>query len=316
MPIDNVEQNEEQALALPSLEAPQTERTGSPFRLTEIDAIEELPGEVSVEQGLRLRNELAEQAAINAGLELARIKKILAGEEAKRKHAQRAAAHAQRQMKMAEADGNRLHGELARTREQLALARDQRANELRLAAERESAVMAELVETRHQASTVRDSASGYRNKWLAISLGISVCALLWMGFHSYVPGALQAVSDSPSEGAETATRSGTAAGSGAAAGGWWSDRGKASEAVAVKAGPPDFGDALGNLDEALGRFRGESPQEVLSAVHRENAARGISVCSFEWNGGQVSLMFGGAEKEDPQTAIQRCADAVGKAGAK
>jgi hypothetical protein len=52
---------------------------------------------------------------------------------------------------------------------------------------------------------------------------------------------------------------------------------------------------------------------VLRRVHLANATRGVSVCSFEWNNGQVSLQFGNQAGVSIGSAMSECADAVEKA---
>ncbi len=261
------------------------------------------PVDTRVEEGLRLRHELAEQAARTAHLEIVHLKKLLAEQDMARKHAQRAAAQAQRHMKGLETDANRLRDELARARELHAQAKQEHSVDVRQAADREAGLMAELVEARHRATKAVDSASGYRHRWLAIALCIAVPSVagLALGWGKLLPGGwgmqtggekqTEAVTAPPVESVRP-----------------WVP--KPLGASGGKVQPQDLSGALGTLDDALDRFRGISPEEVLHRAHKENLARGVSVCSFEWNSGRVSLVFGGGETEDPESSIVHCADAV------
>jgi len=67
------------------------------------------------------------------------------------------------------------------------------------------------------------------------------------------------------------------------------------------------------LEQALDSFKGEKPEQVLQRIHIANAVKGVEVCSFEWNNGQVSMLFGSKEGLDIDKAMSRCADAVEKA---
>jgi hypothetical protein len=44
----------------------------------------------------------------------------------------------------------------------------------------------------------------------------------------------------------------------------------------------------------------------------QNAAKGITVCSFAWNNGDPTLEFGTKEGLDLNASMTRCADAVEK----
>ena len=74
----------------------------------------------------------------------------------------------------------------------------------------------------------------------------------------------------------------------------------------------DFAAGLGRLDQALDNFKGEKPEEVLQRVHLQNAAKGITVCSFAWNNGDPTLQFDAKEGVDLNASMTRCADAVEK----
>jgi hypothetical protein len=76
----------------------------------------------------------------------------------------------------------------------------------------------------------------------------------------------------------------------------------------------DFSHGEDLLDEALGHFPGQRPEDVLTRVHNENLANGINVCAFEWSRGDPSLLFGtGNGHVEIGEALNRCAEAVEKA---
>lgn len=259
--------------------------------------LERQPAEPDFEEVSRMRQELAEESARTARLELEQIKTLLAEKDAARRNAQQTLVVVTRQIKAYEADNNRLRRELGRARDELAVAKHQHHEELRLAGDRESAISAELVQLRHQLSgvTLEAPSAPSRKKWpvLAVSVAAAVLCLACIAKLSFTRDRASAIAntDSSSDSASSA--------------------GSAPPAAASPA--RDFSGAVGNLDDALGDFQGLNPADVLKMVHRENAARGVSVCSFEWNNGQVSLLFGSGDGNDPQVVVQRCADAVRKA---
>lgn len=71
----------------------------------------------------------------------------------------------------------------------------------------------------------------------------------------------------------------------------------------------NFSLALGRLNEALEAYPGVEPVEVLRQVY---LAGNASVCSFEWNEGNPSLVFGGKETGSLAQSVARCADAVAR----
>jgi DNA-binding transcriptional MerR regulator len=241
-----------------------------------------------------LRREMATQAARDAGLELEHLKKLLSAQDAAKLHAQSVAAQLQKELRSLESDNSRLRGELKRLQDQLAFAKQEGNVELRRASDREEALRKELVELRIVATKALEKASGSR-KWLGISFGFGVPALILAAvIYLHPTGPSTGASDQPRE--ETVV------------------------AESAKVRPPDhstpagrdFAAGLGRLDDALNSFKGEKPEDVLQRVHLHNAAKGISVCSFEWNNGDPTMEFGSKEGMDLNASMTRCADAVEK----
>jgi hypothetical protein len=241
---------------------------------------------------------LSAQAAHNAALELEHLKKLLIEQDAAKRQAQKMAAQTDRQWRVSEAEISRIRGDLKRTQDQLAFAKQEHNIETQRAAEREANLRNELVEMRTQATKALDSVSGHKKTWRFVLLGIAALAILWCAvtflprLGSRTTAAREEPPDEPVAAVEVAPATGNAA------------------------APParDFSGASDHLDQALSRFKGEKPEAVLERVHKQYAAKGISVCSFAWNNGQVSLLFGNKEGMDVDTAMARCADAVDKAG--
>jgi DNA-binding transcriptional MerR regulator len=246
-----------------------------------------------------MRREMATQAARDAGLELEHLKKLLSAQDAAKLHAQSVAAQLQKELRSLESDNSRLRAELKRLQDQVAFAKQESNIELRRAADREEALRKELIELRSVATKALEKVSGSR-KWLTISLGFGVPALI-----------LAAVIYLHPAGVSAGTR----------------DQAQDDSMIAESANPQlaehskpaakpvghDFAAGLGRLDDALNSFRGEKPEDVLQRIHLQNAAKGISVCSFEWNNGDPTMEFGSKEGMDLNASMTRCADAVEKA---
>jgi cytochrome c-type biogenesis protein CcmI len=271
----------------------------------EPEEITSSPAKDPANEVLRMRREAAEQAAQNARLELEQLKKLLNEQENARRHAQKTAAYAHRQLQVFEEDSRRVREELSRTREQLTLTKQEQNIERQQAARLEASLKNELLEARSNASTAQASASGYRTKWLVIVFVVLVPAIVWAVVTYWHPGGSSAGQTAGAAVADSAPSTALAAGS------------TAGPAAALAISPNDFSGALSRLDSALGAFKGVAkPEEILRAIHKENAAKGVHVCSFEWNNGQISLSFGSGDDSDPEAAIMRCADAVEKLAAR
>jgi len=242
-----------------------------------------------------MRREMATQAARDAGIELEHLKKLLSAQDAAKLHAQSVAAQLQKELRSLESDNARLRAELKRLQDQVAFVKQEGNIELRRAADREEALKQEVVELRGQATHAIEKASGSR-KWLPISLGIGVPALILAAVIYLRPtGASAGAHDQAQDDtvvAETA---------------------KPQPADHAKPVAHDFAAGLGRLDDALDSFKGEKPEDVLRRIHLQNAAKGITVCSFEWNNGDPTMEFGSKEGMDLNASMTRCAEAVEKA---
>lgn len=228
----------------------------------------------------------------NASLELDHLRKLLSAQDAAKLHAQSVAAQLQRELKSFETDNNRLRGDAKKAQDALTAAKLDHNTELYQASERESVLRKELLAAREQLAHHIEKSSGHGKRWLAIALGIVIPALIWAAATQWHRGGVQAESDSAPDNAVVAD---------------------SVKPVTGKPATKDFAGAMGRLDQALDSFKSEKPEEVLLRVHNANAAKGIAVCSFEWNNGQVSMLFGSKEGLDIDKAMTRCADAVEKA---
>jgi hypothetical protein len=225
--------------------------------------------------------------------ELAELKKLLRAQGVARQREQENIIEVQRQLTSLETETSRVRGDLKCVQEQLADAKVEHTGALRRATEREAGLRNELVEVHAQATKTREKASAYRR--LAV-----FCTVLLMPVMSWA-----AVKYWPTLSDGDKTRTETARGEVAPVSGG-----------VAKDTPDAFTTDTQRLDQALGYFGNESPEKVLRKVHDENAARGISVCSFETNGGQVSLLFGAKPGTGLSNSMTRCADAVEQAGKK
>jgi hypothetical protein len=241
-----------------------------------------------------LRREMATHAARDAGLELEHLKKLLSAQDAAKLHAQSVAATMQKELRTLESDNARLRAEIKRLQDQLAFAEQEGRVELRRALDREEALRKELVESRGVATNALDKVSGGR-KSLTLSLGIGIPVLILAAvIYFHAGGASSGTGDQAKDDSavvEAATP---------------------SQADRSKPAGKDFAAGLGRLDSALDNFKGEKPEEVLQRVHLQNAAKGITVCSFAWNNGDPTLEFGTKEGLDLNASMTRCADAVEK----
>jgi hypothetical protein len=250
------------------------------------------------------RRKLNAQTASNAALELEHLKKLLSSQEASRQQAQSMAAEAHKQLKLLEHENTRIRGDLKRSQDQLSSAKAEHANELRRAADRESSIRTELIESRGQAAKAIDTASGYRKRGLAISVTLAVVlsSLTWLAMNYWHSTDVQGKTRDESPASASVADASVP------------DR-MPPNPVPPKpdpATPHDFTGSLSRLDSALGAFSGQKPEDVLRRVHLANAAKGISVCSFEWNNGEPSLQFGEKVGTELGSAMTECAEAVEK----
>jgi hypothetical protein len=243
-----------------------------------------------------VRRERTTQAVRSAGQELEHLKKLLSAQDAAKLHAQSVAAQLQRELKSIDTDNNRMRGELKRSQDQLAQVKQEHSEEIYKASEREASLRNELLEARAQIAKVLDKASFHVKRWLIVAAAVVASAVVLVGASQWHSRVHAGASDAPADDAVEADVASPLA-----------------SRTAPKPATKDFSGALGRLDTALDSFGGEKPETVLQRVHKENAARGITVCSFEWNDGQVSMLFGSKEGMDIDKAMSRCADAVEKA---
>jgi hypothetical protein len=216
--------------------------------------------------------------------ELSRLKLLLSAQMTEKQRAQAAVREANRELRLAASENSRVRNELKRAQNALSNAMQEYEIGMNRAATRELALQDELVEARALATTEGDRASKTRRKSLALLLVVVLPAILWVAMTYY-----HAPSVNTGENADSHVASPASANT-----------------------PHDVTGAVSRLDHLLGQFRNQKPEEVLRNVRLANAARGISVCSFEWNHGQVSLLFGPRGSADIGTEVSNCADAVAK----
>lgn len=239
----------------------------------------------------------ADQASRSINQDLEQLNALLNRQAVRPRREQRITANLHRQFQMAEADKGRIRSELRTAREKLALAQQDHNLEMRLAEQRETGLRYELAGACYDASVTLESMARSRGMWLRICATIAAGAAFWVTMLYWQLNDFR--SDRRYQAAAAVERG--------------------PPAVAVAIAPPtaaanDFTGAITELDDALGSFRGNRAEDVLRRVHNESAAQGVPVCSFEWNNGQPSLLYG-SKKGDPAlaTAVSLCAQAVKKA---
>jgi len=287
---------------MPADEALQIE-TESPVSsgvpIAEPETISAPPRETNDENAPSTVRAISSQIARNAAAEVEHLKKLLSDLDAAKRQAQNIAASAYKELKSAEVDNNRLRNELKRVQDLLAFEKQERGIDLQRTGDLEASLRNELVDARRQASKAIDTVTGHRKRWVVISVGILIAGAAWFGVTHWHPSLSQA--NAREQALEQAPEDTVASAS----------EDPPSVNVA-KVTTRDFAGASTRLDQALSRFKGEKMEAVLRRVHKENAAKGISVCSFAWNNGQVSLLFGAKEGMDVDAAMSSCADAVEK----
>jgi hypothetical protein len=282
MPTDSAIQIETEAV----IAAQVIESKGSPARHREISS-----------QGFTESQRKATANKVRAtSLETSHAEKRPSPQEAARQRVQATMAEANKKLKLAETESIRVRSELKRAKDELALAKQEHTIQAGKAAEREAGLWNDLAEVRSQTTIALEKASRTRKKWLAISLSAVITVVLWA-----------VMSYTHASGAQVAPRDGSPVGFVPAVSKTLAPSGVEND------GTHDFATAADRLDQALGHFRNESPEHVLRRVHKEGAAQGVSVCSFEWNNGQVSLLFGTQPGMELGASMARCADAVEQA---
>ena len=235
-------------------------------------------------------------ASVHAVQELAHNKKVATAQATAKQRAQSTIAETQKQLKFSEAEITRMRDELKRAQNELLATKAEHTHQLRQAVDRESGLWDELVEVRGLAITAKERASGYRKKLLTVLLVLVLPAMVWAAV-VYQPVVFAQSANGKSPDVPVATSSE-----------------RPAPAVEVAKVPTrDFAESLDRLDQALGQFTQDRPEDVLRRVHDMNAARGVSVCSFEWANGQVSLVFGSKPGMGIEPSVANCADAVEQA---
>jgi len=236
-------------------------------------------------------------AGVHAAQEQAHNKKVAAAQATAKQRAQTSIVEVQKQLSLSEVEIIRMRDELKRAQNELMVTKAEHTHQIRQAAERESGLWDELVEVRGLAVSARAKASGYRKKLLTVLLVLVLPAMVWAAV------VYQPVVFAKSGAQGKAPEAPVAASSE-----------KPAPAVEVAKVPThDFAESLDRLDQALGQFTRDRPEDVLRRVHDMNAAGGVSVCSFEWSNGQVSLVFGAKPGVGIEPAVANCADAVEQA---
>jgi hypothetical protein len=242
--------------------------------------------------------------------EVERLRKLLREQNTASRRSQELAARTTKQLKTLETANARIVLELKRTRDLLTNATQEKDLEIHMAAERETSIWNQLLESRQEASTAIDSA-GYRRKWLVALMGVAVPAMLWAGVSYGHSNGGQGGAEMQRTGDSAVTASVMTQAHAAYGGDDYRKLPVPDETV--NRSDPGFAAGVARLDQAFDSFKGETPKEVLADVHAANAARGVSVCSFEWKNGQASLLFGSPAGTSLEASITNCADAVEKA---
>ncbi len=81
---------------------------------------------------------------------------------------------------------------------------------------------------------------------------------------------------------------------------------------ARQAPAPGVSGGMNRLNGALAAFPYRRPEEILGEVHRKAGRFDPSVCAFEWNNGQPSLVYGGPGQLTLAATIEKCAGEVEK----
>jgi hypothetical protein len=238
--------------------------------------------------------------------ELDLLKALSDEQEARNRRAQNITANLHRQFQLAEAENSRIRSELEEARAELTVAQQGGLHEIQLASTREARVREELVAARSSATSAIENLTRRSKKWQGISAALGTTAVLLAGavfWQWHAPsGNVRTVESRDQHLADSRPNNKPAA-----------ETPQPANASA-KIDSHDFTDAMVLLDRALGHFRGNNPEDVIRRIRNENAAKGISVCSFEWNAGEPSLLFGTGERNlGLDAVIAHCADAIEKA---
>ncbi len=75
---------------------------------------------------------------------------------------------------------------------------------------------------------------------------------------------------------------------------------------------PGLAGGMDRLNGALDNFPGRRPEDILREIHRKAAKTDPSLCAFNWNNGQPSIVYGGGSKLSLSATVDRCAAAIEK----
>jgi len=75
---------------------------------------------------------------------------------------------------------------------------------------------------------------------------------------------------------------------------------------------PGLAGGMDRLNGALDNFPGRRPEDILREIHRKAAKTDPSLCAFNWNNGQPSIVYGGGGKLSLSATVDRCAAAIEK----
>ncbi len=238
--------------------------------------------------------------------ELDQLRALSDEQEARNRRAQSITANLHRQFQLTEAENGRIHSELEDLRAELAAALQGGHHEIEAASARETRAREELAAARTSATSAIENLARRVRTWQGISAALGVTTMFLAGAFFWQwrasPGDARTVesrtADVHSVESHPITR----------------PTAEMPASPSAKTDLHDFTDAMVQLDRALGHFRGNQPEDVIRRIRNENAAKGVSVCSFEWNDGEPSLLFGSGERNlGLDTVIAHCADAIDKA---
>jgi hypothetical protein len=75
---------------------------------------------------------------------------------------------------------------------------------------------------------------------------------------------------------------------------------------------PGLAVGMDRLNGALDAFPSRRPEDILREIHRKAAKTDPSLCAFDWNNGQPSIVYGGGGKLSLSATVDKCAAAIEK----
>jgi hypothetical protein len=79
-----------------------------------------------------------------------------------------------------------------------------------------------------------------------------------------------------------------------------------------QASEPNLAGGMDRLNGALAAFPNRRPEEILREIHRKAAKTDPSLCAFDWNNGQPSIVYGAGGTLSLSATIDKCAAAIEK----